>query len=68
MFKEAKFLQQSNNTKLINYAVLDGVLAKPAYHRVTYIDHSAAFRVAYTRGRIDTVDSPDDEYMVARNM
>jgi len=50
------------------YAVLDGVLSKPAYHRVTYIDHSAAFRVAYTRGRIDTTDSPDDEHVVARNM
>jgi len=25
-------------------------------------------RVTYTRGRIDTMDSPDDEHLVARNM
>ena len=25
-------------------------------------------RVTYTRCCIDTIDSPDDEYMVARNM
>jgi len=25
-------------------------------------------RVTYTRYRIDTIDSPDDEYGVARNM
>jgi len=24
--------------------------------------------VTYTRGRIDTIDSPDDEHLVARNM
>ena len=26
------------------------------------------YTVTYTRGRIDTVDSPDDEHLVARNM
>jgi hypothetical protein len=26
------------------------------------------YTVTYTRGRIDTIDSPDDEHMVARNM
>ena len=25
-------------------------------------------RVTYTRGRIDTIDSPDDEHLVARNI
>ena len=25
-------------------------------------------RVTYTRGRIDTIDCPDDEHLVARNM
>jgi len=34
---------------------------KPAYQAVTYI-------VTYTRRRIDTVNSPDDEHMSARNM
>jgi len=32
------------------------------------LDHSSVFRVTYTRGRIDTIDSPDDEHLVARNM
>jgi len=32
------------------------------------VDHSAVFRVTHTRGRIDTIDSPDDEHFVARNM
>jgi len=35
--------------------------SKHAYHTVTYI-------VTYTRGRIDTSDSPYDEHLVARNM
>ena len=26
------------------------------------------YRVTYTRCRIDTTDSPDDEHMAARNM
>jgi len=30
--------------------------------------HSAVFRVTHTRGGIDTIDSPDDEHLVARNM
>jgi hypothetical protein len=33
------------------------------------LDHSLVFRVTYTRGCIDTIDSPDDgEHEVARNM
>ena len=24
--------------------------------------------IRYTRGRIDTIDSPDDEHLIARNM
>jgi len=30
--------------------------------------HGHLYRVTYTRGRIDTNDSPDDEHLVARNM
>jgi len=30
--------------------------------------HGHLHRVTYTRGRIDTTDSPDDERLVARNM
>ena len=26
------------------------------------------FRVTHTRGRIDTIDCPDDQHLVARNM
>jgi len=36
-------------------------LSKPAYHTGTYI-------VTYSRGRIDTIDSPDDERLFARNV
>ena len=36
--------------------------------RLVIVDHSTVFRVTYTRGRIDTIDSPDDEHLVARNM
>ena len=32
------------------------------------LDHSTVFRVTYTKGRIDTIDSSDDEHLVARNM
>jgi hypothetical protein len=34
----------------------------------TYILDGHLHRVTYTRGRIDTNDSPDDEHGVARNM
>ena len=44
--------------KAINPFVL---FCKPAYHTVTYIEW-------HTRGRIDTIDSPDDEHLVPRNM
>ena len=30
--------------------------------------HGHLHRVTYTRCRIDTIDSPDDEHMAARNM
>jgi len=40
---------------------LHGFPPKPAYRTVTYI-------VTYTRGRIDTVDSRDDEHLVDGNM
>jgi len=32
------------------------------------IPHGHLHRLTYTRGRIDTIDSPDDEHMGARNM
>jgi len=32
------------------------------------LDHLIIFRVAYTRCRIDTIDSPDDEHRGARNL
>jgi len=32
------------------------------------LDHSLVFRVTYTRYCFDTVDSPDDEHGVARNV
>jgi len=34
----------------------------------TCISHCHLHTVTYTRGRIDTIDSPDDEHLVARNM
>ena len=34
----------------------------------TCIPHGHLHRVTYTRGRIDTTDSPDDEHLDARNM
>ena len=32
------------------------------------IPHGHLHRVTHTRGSIDTIDSPDDEYLVVRNM
>jgi len=43
---------------MVWYAGLDGI-SKPAYQTI---------RVTYTRYRIDTVESPDDEHLDARNM
>jgi len=34
----------------------------------TCIPHSYPHRATYTRCRIDTIDSPDDEHKAARNM
>ena len=45
-------------TLAVWYAGLD-VPSKPAYQ---------TFRVTYTRYRIDTIESPDDEHLNARNM
>jgi len=39
-----------------------------SYADLTCIPHGHLHRVTYIRGRIDTIDSPDDEHMVARNM
>jgi len=36
--------------------------------RVVCIPHGHLHTVTYTRGRIDTIDSLDDEHLVARNM
>ena len=36
--------------------------------RFTCITHGHLHRMTYTRGRIDAIESPDDEHMVARNM
>ena len=48
------------------YAGLDGVPSKLAYRMVT--PHGHLHAVTYTTGRIDTINSPDDEHLVARNM
>ena len=32
------------------------------------IPHGLLYSVTYTRVRIDTIDSPDDEHLVAGNM
>jgi len=45
-------------TLTVWYAGLDGT-SKPAYQTI---------RVIYTRYRIDTIESPDDEHLNARNM
>ena len=45
------------------YAGLDGTGSIE-----TCIPHGHLHTVTYTRGRIDAVDSPDDEHLVARNM
>jgi len=34
----------------------------------TCITHDHLQRVTYTRSLIDTIDSPDDEHLIARNM
>jgi len=36
--------------------------------RFTCIPHDNLHTVTYTRGRIDTIDSSDDEHLVAQNM
>ena len=50
-------------TLTVWYAGMDGIAVPsiPAYQ-------TGVHRVTYARCRIDTIDSPDDEHMVARNM
>ena len=48
----------------VGYAGMDGT-SSPIH---TCIPDSHLHRVTYTRCRIDTTDSPDDEHMFARNM
>jgi hypothetical protein len=36
--------------------------------RLTCTPHAHLNTVTYTSGRIDTIDSPDDEHLVAQNM
>jgi len=38
------------------------------YAGLACIPHGHLHRVAYTRGRIDTIDSPDDVHLAVRNM
>jgi len=38
------------------------------YIGTVYAPHGHLHRATYTRVRIDTIDSPDDEHLVARNM
>jgi len=40
---------------------------KELFH-LNLIPHGHLYTVTYTRGRIDTIDSRDDEHLVARNM
>jgi len=48
----------------MRYAGLDGIVSSIQ----TCIPHGHLHTVTYNRGRIDTIDSPDDEHLVARNM
>ena len=43
------------------YTVYDRVVCRLSLH-------TTRSYTVYTRGRIDTIDSPDDEHLVARNM
>jgi len=43
-------------------------LGYPNRERVISIPHGHLHTMTYTGGRIDTIDSPDDEHLVARNM
>jgi len=43
------------------------VVCRFRWHSKTCIPHGHLHRMKYTRGRIDTIDSPDDEHLVAGN-
>ena len=45
-----------------------GMFGNPWSFIYTCIPDGHLHRVTYARCRIDTIDSPDDEYLVARNM
>jgi len=49
-------------------AVWYGGQRGPVHQTATYTDYALISRVFYTRWCIDTIDSPDDEHWVARNM
>jgi hypothetical protein len=46
----------------------DRVVRRFVWNTQTCIPHGHLHRVTYTRCRIDTINSPDDEHMGARNM
>ena len=48
--------------------IMDVAICRFGWNIQTCIPHGHLHRMTYTRGRIDTTDSPDDEHLVARNM
>jgi len=59
MFRATKF--SSSGQSIVSIRPL-------VYVTLKTVEWSIVFRVTYTRGRIDTIDSPDDEHLVVRNM
>ena len=66
MFRAAKC--SSSGESIVSIRPLVYVTVWYAGLDVTCIPHCHIHRLTYTRGRIDTVDSPGDEHLVARNV
>jgi hypothetical protein len=65
-FTQTKLVLYKNFTKILPPSMNNTIHFKAKL--ILILNYSFVFRVTYTRCRVDTIDSPDDGKLAARNM